>query len=138
MAQASSSRSTSTRTSTTGTKAPTVPGESDHDRVSMLSIGKDGKPDQLDPEMIGDPDAAKAATAEQFRQRAVSAEDVRLRGVTSGAGGAAEDVEQDPAIAELQKAHQSAADAATKAAEATVDALHTGESEKVPETNPAS
>ena len=110
----------------------------DIDRVAMLTLNPDGTPRQTERvEMIGDPEAIKAGTAEQFRQQAVSAEDVRLRGVTAGPGGDAEVVEQDPSIAALQEAHQSVADDATKAAEAAVDALHTGESEQVPDTNPA-
>lgn len=114
-----------------------VPGVGDYDRVTMMTLNADGTPKQTPRfEMIGDPEGAKAGTAEQFRQQAVSAEDVRLRGVVAP-GGAGETVEQDPKIQELQDAHEKVADAATKAAEAAVDALHTGESEKVPDTNPA-
>lgn len=114
-----------------------VPGTGDHDRVAMLSLRADGTPDQTERvEMIGDPETSKAATVEQFRQQAVSAEDVRLRGVTSASG--AETVEQDPTIQALVDAHDKVAEQATKAAESAVDALHTGESAQIPESNPAS
>lgn len=105
-----------------------VPAHGDVDRVQMLSLRADGTPDQSPGfVMIGDEDTARAQTREQFRQQAVSAVDQQVRaeqaaaGVT-GEGAPAQDV-QDPAIAELQDAHETADKAAVAAADATVDAL---------------
>lgn len=96
----------------------------DHDRVSMLSLKADGSPDQTDPEFIGDKDAAIAATTEQFKQQAVSAADVEVRGVTSGNGEVS--TTEDPTVAEIQKAHEAAASGAESAAKAVVNSLHQG------------
>jgi len=98
-----------------------VPHEGDHDRVQMLSLAKDGTPDQHNPEIIGDKDAAVAAAKEQFAQQAVSAVDVEKRGATIDTG--VGEVKQDPSIAELKKAHESAQSAAEKAAESAVSSL---------------
>lgn len=93
----------------------------DHDRVVMASRRPDGTPDQTpDFTYIGDQDASVQAAKEQLRQQAVSAEDVRLRGV-AGAGGPGEEVD-DPSTAELRKAHESAAKSAERAAESEVKA----------------
>lgn len=111
------------------TKAPAAnkaaAGGGDHDRVAMLSLRADGTPDQHAPEIIGDKDTALAATTEQFRQQAVSAADIEKRGVTAGPGGG-EELEQDPQIVELQKAHEAAEKSAESAAKKTVEGLHQG------------
>lgn len=97
-----------------------VPHGGDHDRVAMLSLRADGTPDQHNPEFIGDKDATLAATTEQFRQQAVSAADVQLRGA---AAGASDSGVQDPSVEELQKAHDAAAKGAESAAKKAVDSL---------------
>lgn len=109
----------------------TVPHQGDHDRVQMLSLRADGTPDQHNPEIIGDPEVAKAAAREQFAQQAVSAADqVRAQSVPmmivddKGTTKPASEAEQDPAIAEAQAEHQKVEEAAHKAADAMVDALH--------------
>lgn len=97
----------------------------DHDRVTMLSLRADGSPDQTNPEIIGDKDGAIAATAEQFKQQAVSAADREIRGVSSDDREGASDTE-DPTVAELQKAHEAAAKGADSAAKSVVESLHKG------------
>lgn len=104
-----------------------VPQHGDHDRVAMLSLKADGVPDQHNPEIIGDKEFALEATKKQFTEQAVSAVDQRERGVATGPAAGAEKVEQDPAIAELQKKHQAAEKAAVSAAESTVSALFTSD-----------
>lgn len=99
-----------------------VPHEGDHDRVQMLSLRADGTPDQHNPEIIGDKDAAIAAAREQFKQQAVSAADV----ATTGGGTVVEDAPQDPAIEAKVKEHEKVAKAAEKAAESVVSSLHKG------------
>jgi len=102
-----------------------IPKHGDRDRVAMLSLKADGTPDQHDPEIIGDKEFALAAAKEQFRQQAVSAVDQEKRAELFGTGtGDVQQLEQDPKIAELKDAHDSAAEAAEKAAESTVDALY--------------
>jgi hypothetical protein len=96
-----------------------VPHEGDHDRVGMLSLRADGTPDQHNPEIIGDKDAALAATTEQFKQQAVSAVDVQNAPKPVEA-------EQDPTIAKAQAEHEKVSDQAAKAAKAVVDGLHQG------------
>ena len=96
-----------------------VPAHGDHDRVMMLTLEADGTPRQVAPEMIGPKDAVLEATKEQFRQQAVSAKDVELRGASD-----TEDSERDDE--KLSKAHDAAAKAAEKAAEKTVESLHKG------------
>jgi hypothetical protein len=91
----------------------------------MLSLRADGTPDQVDPEMIGDPNAAREATAEQFRQQAVSAVDQAERGVVAPITG--DPVEQDPEIARLKGKHEETEESATGAALRTVDALFTSD-----------
>jgi hypothetical protein len=103
-----------------------VPDGGPRDRVAMLSLNRDGTPDQHDPEIIGDKEFALEAAKKQFRQQAVSAVDETKRAELFGTG-SAEDVGQDPAIAELKDAHDSAADAAEKAAESTVNNLFNDE-----------
>lgn len=92
----------------------------DHDRVQMLSLKADGTPDQHNPEIIGDPEAAIAAAQEQFKQQAVSAADTKRAG---GGGTVVEDAPQDPAIEEARKEHEKVAKAAEAAAEKAVKGL---------------
>lgn len=96
-----------------------VPHQGDHDRVQMLSLRADGTPDQHNPEIIGNKDVAIKAAKEQFAQQAVSAADLSP---TAG-GTTVEDAPQDPTIQAAVEEHQKAADAAEKAAEATVESL---------------
>lgn len=102
--------------------APAV--DTPHDRVEMLSLHADGTPAQLNPELIGDRDATLDATRKQFQEQAVSAVDQAER--RSFPSGVAEDLEQDPAIAALQKKHEAAEKSAASAAEAAVKSLHQG------------
>lgn len=97
------------------------------DRVAMLSLRADGTPDQTNPQIIGDKEVALAAAKEQFAQQAVSAVDDAKRAQVLPS--AAQTVGQDPAIEELKTAHDDAAAAAEKAAEAAVDALYAGADE---------
>ena len=118
-------------TKTTDAKGNTaVPHQGDHDRVQMLSLKVDGTPDQHNPEIIGDPEVAKAAAREQFAQQAVSAADVRATSVPMMVVGdelrPASEAPQDPEIEAAQKEHQKVAEAAHKAADAVVDSLHKG------------
>lgn len=106
--------------STTATPAPV----GDHDRVQMLSVAKDGSLDQHNPELIGDKEAALAATKEQFRTLAVAAVDAEKRPELGLGGGAADVVEDDKSIAELRKAQDAAAKSAESAAEKLVNSLH--------------
>lgn len=101
------------------TPANEVPGHGDHDRVVMLTLEADGTPRQVAPEFIGPKDHVLEATKEQFRQQAVSAKDVELRGVSDD-----EDSERDDE--KLRKAHEAAEKAAESAAEKTVNSLHKG------------
>lgn len=88
----------------------------DHDRVAMLSVKADGTLDQTDPELIGDKDAARAATEKQFAQQAVSVVDTER--VLS---------DEPPASPEDVKAeHEKVAAAAEKRAGDVVDSLHQG------------
>ena len=96
--------------------------DAEHDRVAMLSLKVDGTPDQTNPEIIGDKDAAIDAAKEQFAQKAVSAVDQRMRGVGVGEN----DVDEAPGVEELTKAHKAAAEAAEKRAESVVNDLHAG------------
>lgn len=97
----------------------------DHDRVVMLSLKADGSPDQLDPEIIGDKDAAIAATTEQFRQQAVSAADVRERGAsTDDPDRPGRSKSEDPTVEKIKKAHEAAAKGAETSAKKVVNALH--------------
>jgi hypothetical protein len=111
-----------------GNTAVPAPEHGDHDRVQMLSLRADGTPDQIAPEMIGDKDAALAATTEQFKQQAVSAVDFRAHStpmMLDGEGNEvpASEAPQDPSIAEAQDKHEEVAKAAESAAEYTVNAL---------------
>lgn len=97
----------------------------DHDRVQMLSVAKDGSLDQHNPEIIGDKEAALAATKEQFRTQAVAAVDAVKR-PELGLGGGEIEVVEDKSIGELKKAQDAAAKTAESAAEKAVNALHDG------------
>lgn len=94
------------------------------DRVAMLSLRADGTPDQTNPEIIGDKDAAVAAAQVQFAQQAVSAVDEVKRPDLGLGGTVAGEEADDPQIAELKKAHDSAAKAAESKAESVVNGLH--------------
>ncbi|RKN38456.1 hypothetical protein [Micromonospora endolithica] len=115
---------------TTGAGNTAVPHQGDHDRVAMLSLRADGVPDQHNPEIIGEKEFAVEATKRQFREQAVSAADVAARGAVADTG--AEQVEQDPEIAKLQKEHEKVASSAESVAEKTVDALFTSASAPEP------
>jgi hypothetical protein len=118
------SNSSNAPTETAGNTA--VVGHGDHDRVQMLSLNADGTPDQTEHvEMIGDPDASKEATREQFRQQAVASVDVVKRRELGLAG--TDDVvpggSPDKAIDALRKEHEKAEKAAEKVADKVVDKL---------------
>jgi hypothetical protein len=97
-----------------------------HDRVAMLSLRADGTPDQTNPEIIGDKDAAVEAAKVQFAQQAVSAVDEVKRPELDLGGTVVSEVADDPSIAELKKAHDSAAKSAESKAESVVSSLHKG------------
>lgn len=120
-------------------EAAVVPHQGDHDRLTMLSVKADGTLDQHNPELIGDKEAALAATARQFAEQAVSAVDVAERGVTAGPAvtlvGQADgstvaeplhDPAHDPVVADLKEKQDKAAKAAEKQAAIVVAALHQG------------
>lgn len=93
----------------------------DHDRVVIASRRADGTPDQTpDFTYIGDEATSIEAAKRQLSEQAVSAVDVRERGV--GGPGAASPGEPDPDTRELQKKQESAASAAAKAGESEVKA----------------
>ncbi len=93
----------------------------DHDRVVMASRRPDGTPAQTaDFTYIGDEESSVAAAKYQLAEQAVSAADVRERGVSTGDAG--DTGEPDPDVRKLQKTHESAASAAEKAAESEVKA----------------
>ena len=98
----------------------------DHDRVAMLSIAKDGTLDQHDPEFIGDKETALEATKEQLRQQAVAAVDVEKRPELGLGGAGAVEVVEDKSLGELKKAHEAAEATAEKTAESLVNSLHKG------------
>lgn len=97
--------------------------ESASDRVAMLSLKSDGTPDQTNPIIIGDKEAALDAAKRQFAEQAVSAVDEAER-VKNGLSVAAEKVEQDPAIDALTKVHEQTSTGAEKRAESVVSVLH--------------
>jgi hypothetical protein len=111
-------------------KTPTtdkpVVAQQDHDRVVSLSIAKDGTPDQNNPEIIGDKDAALAFTKRQFAEMAVSAVDAEKRSELGLGGDADSGPSPDAAIDALRAEHDKAAAAAEKSAESIVNALHKG------------
>lgn len=98
-----------------------------HDRVQMVSISKDGTPDQTsDFEIVGDKDAALAATKEQFAQIAVSRVDAEKRAELGLASTADTEPSPDAAIDALRAEQEKAVAAAEKKAEALVNAAHRG------------
>ena len=101
-----------------------LPQGGDHDRVAMLSLRADGTPDQTDPEIIGDKETATAAAKQQFATQAASAVDVAKRQERRADDGDTGEVTEDPSIAEVRKAQESAVKAAESAAESTVKKLH--------------
>lgn len=103
-------------------KNTAVPQSGDHDRVAMLSLAKDGTPDQNRPEIVGDKAFALAAAQRQFAEQAVSAVDSARR----AASRPGETVKQDPTIDARQKEHDKVASAAEKRAEQVVSALYEG------------
>lgn len=109
------------RTASTNTEKAVVD-TGDHDRVVGLSIRKDGTLDQHNPEIIGDKDAALAATKEQFAQIAVSAVDAEKR-AELGLAGAEEGDTSDAKIDALKAEHDKAAKAGEAKATSVVNAL---------------
>ncbi len=97
--------------------------EAPHDRVVGLSLNKDGTPDQNNPEIIGDKDAAVAVAKKQFAEWAVSAVDHKQR----TADAAAADGSDADAVIDARKAeHEKVAKAAEAKAESVVSSLHKG------------
>lgn len=103
-------------------KNTAVPQSGDHDRVAMLSLAKDGTPDQNRPEIVGDKAFALAAAQRQFAEQAVSAVDSARR----AASRPGETVKQDPTIAEAKAEHEKAEKSAEASAKKVVDALYEG------------
>lgn len=113
-------------TSKSTTPSTTVP----HDRVVGLSLRNDGTPDQNNPEIIGDKDAAVAATKRQFAEFAVSAADAEARraaGIGTEAAPPPDGSTGDAAIDKVKAEHEKVAAAAESAAEALVNELHQGD-----------
>lgn len=96
-----------------------------HDRVVGLSLRSDGTPDQNNPEIIGDKEAAVEATKKQFAEWAVSAVDAEKR-AELGLGGTDEGDTSDAKIDALKAEHDKVAAAAEKKAESLVESLHKG------------
>lgn len=113
-----------TSTTTTSTEKAVID-TGDHDRVVGLSVRKDGTLDQHNPEIIGDKDAAIAATKRQFSEIAVSAVDAEKR-AELGLGGTTEGDTSDAKIDALKAEHDKAAKAGESKAEALVNSLHKG------------
>lgn len=112
--------------STTVNPDKPVAKQADHDRVVAFSVAKDGTLDQSpDVEIIGDKDAAVAATKRQFAEIAVSAVDAEKR-AELGLAGTAEGDTSDAKIDALKAEHDKAAAAAEKTAEQLVNAAHKG------------
>ena len=118
------------------TAVTSVPAEAPHDRVQMLSLHADGTPNQLNPEIIGDKDAALKGARTQFAEQAVSAADVAtgepsnvtLIGQadgTSKAVPATRDAVGGGAV-ELASVREEAQAAGVAAADAAIDRLHRG------------
>lgn len=93
------------------------------DRVAMLSLTKEGVPDQVNPEIIGDKDFARAATRRQFSEQAVSASDDAANVAAARDAATGDEVGQDPTIEARQKEHARVSSAAEKKADAVVDSL---------------
>lgn len=117
---------TTTPSSTEKAAANTaVKNEGDHDRVAMLSLKADGTPDQHNPEIIGDKEAAVAATKEQFAQQAVASVDAQKR-AELGLGGSEPGDTSDAVIDKLKAEHDKVAKAAESRAEKVIESLHQG------------
>jgi hypothetical protein len=99
-----------------------TPGDVPGDRVAGLSIRKDGTPDQHNPTIIGDRDAALDLTRTQLRQQAASNAGREADQQAAGGDLPAQDVE-DPTIADAQKVKDDAVASADKAADAIVSEL---------------
>jgi hypothetical protein len=99
--------------------------DGDHDRVTMLSLRADGTPDQHNPEIIGDKEAAIAAAKVQFAQQAVSAVDASKR-AELGLAAEPEGSTADAKIDALKAVHDEVAASAEARAEAVVNSLHQG------------
>ena len=115
----------STKDEATKVVNPIVDG-GDHDRVAMLSLKADGSPDQHNPEIVGDKDAAVEAAKRQFAEQAVAAVDAAKRDEILGTAAATDGGTEDAAIDKLKAEHDKAAAAAEKRAESTVNSLHQG------------
>ena len=112
-------------TTTVSTEKPVV-STGDHDRVVGLSIDKTGAPDQTPGfEVIGDKEAAVAATKEQFAQIAVAAVDAEKR-TALGLAGTEDGDTSDAKIDALRAEHEKAAKAAEAKAASVVNAAHRG------------
>jgi len=98
----------------------------DHDRIVMASRRADGSMDQVNPEFIGDKDAALAAAKEQLAVQAASAVDTAARGVTSGPQDGAGSSEPDADVQALKDAQDAAVKAAEAKAEREVSERHQG------------
>lgn len=105
--------------------APVSASNAPHDRVVGLSLRADGTPDQNNPEIIGDKDAAIEATKKQFAEFAVSAVDQEKR-AELGLAGTDDGDTSDAVIDALKAEHDKAAAAAEKKAESLVNSLHNG------------
>lgn len=103
--------------------------DADHDRIVMASRTPDGKPAQFDPEFIGDKKTAIEAAEVQLTEQKVSAVDQAKRGVVDNTG-TDDGSDPDPAVKELQKAHEAAEKAAKSQAASEVDDLHEGLGDK--------
>lgn len=102
-----------------------VPGAQVGDRVVMLSLGKDGVPDQNQPTIIGDRETALELTRTQLRQQTASnahAEADRA----SGGDLPPQDVE-DPEIQARKDLNEKAITSADAAAESLVNGLFSDE-----------
>lgn len=96
-----------------------------HDRVVGLSLRSDGTPDQNNPEIIGDKDAAIESAKRQFAEFAVSAVDAEKRAEV-GLAGADEGDTSDAKIDKLKAEHDKVAKSAESKAEKLVESLHKG------------
>lgn len=98
-----------------------------YDRVQMVSMTKDGTPDQTsDFEMVGDKEAVMEATKEQFAQIAVARVDAEKRAELGLAGTATGEPSPDAAIDALRAEQEKAVAVAEKQAEALVNKAHKG------------
>lgn len=108
-----------------GAAAAVASANAPHDRVVGLSLRSDGTPDQNNPELIGDKDAALESAKRQFAEFAVSAVDQQAR-ADAGLGASEEGSTADAAIDKVKAEHEKVAKAAESAAEKVVNSLHKG------------